>query len=393
MSRNYQLDFFRGMLLVLIAVNHAMTNDNVIRRFTYEFVGHVTAASGFVFLSGLTAGLVYTRKFSEKGTVSIAATAAKRAWLIYRNHLLLLVFTFGLVLLFPSLRASWSDSYDFFTQEPLLSLAMGGMLLHQPQYLDILPMYALFMLWVPVLVRWFHQGFLVPVLLGSLALYLFSTLNEPYHLVEVLHVTADLTIGWFNLLNWQLLFTSGVAFGFLSSRGHLARWQHSRPLLAVAVLVSVTLFLLKNLHIEIPGINMNYLVNRANLGPTRVVNFGALCFIVVFVATRKKHWFTFRPLTYLGRYSLEVFTLHVVLTVLFMPVRLYLNQLYSVRAVHDFYFYPLESLVVFFVIVPALFLAPVLLSPKARKHLKTKLQPAVSPALVEANDPRRGVRK
>jgi hypothetical protein len=54
------------------------------------------------------------------------------------------------------------------------------------------------------------------------------------------------------------------------------------------------------------------LANKGTLGPLRVVNV-ALLFLLVSPAVRAHSgWFTWVPLTFLGRHSLAVFTTHVV---------------------------------------------------------------------------------
>jgi hypothetical protein len=54
------------------------------------------------------------------------------------------------------------------------------------------------------------------------------------------------------------------------------------------------------------------LANKGTLGPLRVVNV-ALLFLLVSIAVRAHSgWFTWAPLTFLGRHSLAVFTTHVV---------------------------------------------------------------------------------
>jgi hypothetical protein len=58
-----QLDTLRGFMLVAIAINHL---DTELRVFTDYVFGFVSTAEGFVFLSGLVAGLVYTRRAAKQ---------------------------------------------------------------------------------------------------------------------------------------------------------------------------------------------------------------------------------------------------------------------------------------------------------------------------------------
>ncbi|MGQ9667208.1 MAG: OpgC domain-containing protein [Anaerolineae bacterium] len=61
------------------------------RRYTHEPVGFVSAAEGVVFLSGLVAGLVYSRVLQEQGPASTAGRASGpiRTLPIPREHCML----------------------------------------------------------------------------------------------------------------------------------------------------------------------------------------------------------------------------------------------------------------------------------------------------------------
>ena len=74
-----------------MVINHLPTE---IRTFTDQSIGIFSAAEGFVFLSGLLAGWVYTRKYRTKGNDGLWAASTDRARSIYRWHVgsLLLAF-------------------------------------------------------------------------------------------------------------------------------------------------------------------------------------------------------------------------------------------------------------------------------------------------------------
>ena len=60
------------------------------KNITYQAFGFMTAAEGFVFLSGLVAGFVYA-KHVIRDRNQLAKRALKRAWVIYAHHVALLV--------------------------------------------------------------------------------------------------------------------------------------------------------------------------------------------------------------------------------------------------------------------------------------------------------------
>jgi hypothetical protein len=61
MKRIIELDGLRGWLLIIIACNHLY--GGYVTQFTREPFGFVSAAEGFVFLSGFVAYLVYARLY------------------------------------------------------------------------------------------------------------------------------------------------------------------------------------------------------------------------------------------------------------------------------------------------------------------------------------------
>src|SRR5690348_354614 len=92
MQREISLDAWRGLMLVDMAVYHL---GGPIAASVRQLFGYVSAAEGFVFLSGVMCGLVYTR-YSRISLREMFERLWRRAWTIYRYHvgvlLILLVF-------------------------------------------------------------------------------------------------------------------------------------------------------------------------------------------------------------------------------------------------------------------------------------------------------------
>src|SRR5688572_23987017 len=149
MNRILQVDFFRGFFLIIIITNHFLSSKNIIFHFTHELIGWITAAEGFVFLSGLTAGIVYSRKLEEKGKDFISLASKKRAWTIYKYHILLFIFISIILVAHPANQQYWLENhteYKLLLENPLKYALLSSSLLFQPTFMDILPMYALFIL-------------------------------------------------------------------------------------------------------------------------------------------------------------------------------------------------------------------------------------------------------
>ncbi len=66
--RDLRLDFFRGVSLILIFIDHIP--ENILSYFTLQAVTFFDAAEVFIFISGFTAALVYGRRLTSKGALS-----------------------------------------------------------------------------------------------------------------------------------------------------------------------------------------------------------------------------------------------------------------------------------------------------------------------------------
>src|ERR1700722_5875082 len=65
--RDLRLDFFRGIALFLIFIDHIP--GNVLSHFTVQSLGFSDAAEIFIFVSGYTAALVYGRALLKRGVL------------------------------------------------------------------------------------------------------------------------------------------------------------------------------------------------------------------------------------------------------------------------------------------------------------------------------------
>ncbi|PIQ22368.1 MAG: hypothetical protein COW65_03550 [Cytophagales bacterium CG18_big_fil_WC_8_21_14_2_50_42_9] len=377
MSRNLQLDFFRGLFLIIITTNHFLSWHNIIHYFTYEFVGWVTAAEGFVFLSGLTAGLVYSRKLVEKGQLFIANAAKKRAWTIYKYHLGLFLLVTIILFSHPIMKDHWFHNYQEFKlifHQPVSAILLSCVLFYQPVYLDILPMYAIYIWLLPFALKYFQRGYQGRVLLVSFLLYIIGSFDLLMPLFDNIKIFDQVDAGFFNLLSWQFLFIVGLFFGHLSYKNKTSSILQNKTLFYCAVAVSITLFILKNTsrHFDFLHFDFEFWTDKGDLRPLRLLNFFALLSVVGYTASKYKHWFTFKPICYLGRYSLEVFALHIILIVLFSPLKEYSNKFFAIKVSNYLHIYPLASLLLLFVLIPALFLAPLLKNTLKERNLKLK---------------------
>ena len=79
-GRDLRFDSLRGLMLVTMTINHLPSS---LRLFTDESMGIFSAAEGFVFISGLLAGIVYTRRLRRDGPEGLRQASVHRAGMIY----------------------------------------------------------------------------------------------------------------------------------------------------------------------------------------------------------------------------------------------------------------------------------------------------------------------
>ena len=220
MKRITQIDCIRGLMLVIMTVDHlqymafSRLSEHTIN-FTYQTFGFVAAVEGFVFLSGLVFGLVYTPKLINDES-NFNRVVWRRWRLIYYYHLGLLLILATLFSI-PWFAQIWSHPWSniaLLHTEPWWSAATGAVFLYQPSYLDILPMYLAFVALSPLVLRMLQQNRAKLLAVLSIACYLAVQIFHPQFVLSASLSDFGFYLGWFELLSWQLLFFGGVWLGF-----------------------------------------------------------------------------------------------------------------------------------------------------------------------------------
>lgn len=296
-----------------MAINHL---DTELRVFTDYVFGFVSTAEGFVFLSGLVAGLVYTRQSMHVTPRDLRQKAWHRAGEIYCYHLCGFVAAFiGVQLLAGLTNAIPFTSPALFFQRPVISILLGALLLYQPGLFDILPLYCGFMMALPAVLAKLRAGRWGAVLAASFGLWLLSQAGLRDHFERWLHGAAPVNLGAFDPLAWQLLFVLGVFFGFHWARATKPLFSFRPAMLALCLIVAVPLWvLLKFQHVP-AGLSMDFvwsLADKTHLAPLRLLNFIILAYLIAAVAVRYPRLFSLRPLAFLGQHSLTVFSVQAI---------------------------------------------------------------------------------
>ena len=88
-GRDLRLDFFRGLALWFIFLDHIP--NNIVSWLTVRNYGFSDATEIFVFISGYTAVIAYSRMMLREGWLRAASRIYRRVWQLYVAHILLFV--------------------------------------------------------------------------------------------------------------------------------------------------------------------------------------------------------------------------------------------------------------------------------------------------------------
>ena len=321
-SRDLRLDFFRGLALILIFVDHIP--ENILSYFTIQAVEFFDAAEVFIFISGYTAALVYGQTLVSQGALYATARILGRAWQLYVAHIFLFVIFIAevsyTVTTFNNPMYNDEMRVGDFLSEPHVAIVKALLLQFQPTFLDILPLYILLLVIFPVVLLGLRLRPLI-VLVPSFLLYLLvqaTNLSVPAY--------PEGHVWYFNPLAWQFVFIAGAALGFPGR--HDRQWSRwARRVLPLAVFFVAAGFALKlswtihGIWDPFPGLLLKELwpVNKNNLSLIRVIPFFAAVAVVAIIIPANTAFLrslAAKPLVLCGQQSLEIFCLGILLSAL-----------------------------------------------------------------------------
>ncbi|ATC65296.1 hypothetical protein CMV30_15815 [Nibricoccus aquaticus] len=318
--RHTHIDTLRGLLLVLMAVNHIPSDLHAV---TDHPFGFMSAAEGFVFMAGLMAGYVYTRKWLRGNFRELFHACTSRTVTIYRWHALALILVFSGLVSIGYLTGTLPLNTPAATLDlPALSFVSALLLIHQPTLFDVLPMYCVLLLATPWLLRiCARPGGYTRLICGSLSLWAAANIFCPQTPFEY----GVINTGAFNLAAWQLLYVTALAFGHrwatrqqTHSPNNSAHPQHllARPSTAVLLgLSAIAALLFCVRHGFIPSglseTSLAAVTNKNNLAPIRLLDTALIIYLSYQLISRHPRAFSWRPLAWIGRASLPVFSIHI----------------------------------------------------------------------------------
>jgi hypothetical protein len=314
-TRDIRLDLFRGLALWFIYIDHIPSN--IVSWLTVRYYGFSDATEIFVFISGYTAVIAYSRMMEQRGWPMAAAHIARRVWQLYVAHILLFVFFVAQIAWVSIARDTPALIEEMelmgLGQNPYQALLETALLKFRPVNLDVLPLYivvlASFVFMLPVVVRW-------PLATAAASLVLYAVvLNRDLNLPAY----PEGKVWFFNPFAWQFVFYLGASAAVLGPRlAVLDRFKVPLVTAALAYLVFsaaiATSWRYNSVAALIPSWvgRIIYPIDKTNIDVLRVVHFLAIAYLVrlaVPASARFLRWRILEPIRRCGEHSLQIFCL------------------------------------------------------------------------------------
>jgi hypothetical protein len=317
---DYRIDFFRGLSLIFIFINHIP--GNAFTLLTSRTFALFDSAEVFMFLAGYSAAIAYyglvplgLQAFARK------TLGRARAIFIYHVALVVLIMTAVYILSSTGMKTDYEVFLDKIADEPIQAILGMPTLAFQAPLLDILPMYIVVMLLAPFLI-WLRVQSELALLTASGLMWMFAARFFP----AIPTVTYD--VNWmFNPFCWQFLFAIGLMFGWRTrtEMPPVAAGEARRVLdLCCGLFVFFSALVLMTITFEsIDDAASNRLramyfsLNKQSLDLWRVVGLLASAYLVARLISKRAPWFAVRPARWVcaaGSVSLPIFALTIVLS-------------------------------------------------------------------------------
>lgn len=313
-GRNTVIDFWRGFALLTIFVNHVP--GLFLGAYTYRNFGVSDAAELFVLLAGVSAAFAYLKPYAPGARLRTIARILMRAFHLYAAHLALVLVAVavvgGFVVLTGDTRVLDWYHLDVLAALPVEALVGVALLTFQPAYLNILPLYVVLLLTLPLLVPLMRRSLLLG-LGAAAALYLAAQL---FPLAPPVWPNDG---RWqFNPFAWLLLFACGLAVGVMM-QAHRRIASRALDILAPIYLFACALWAMAGYPFTldlspVPAFVWDF--DKANLTLPRLLHVLALAYCVsrLRLADRLAMSVPARPLVLMGRQALAVFCVGTVLS-------------------------------------------------------------------------------
>jgi hypothetical protein len=290
-TRDIRLDFFRGLAMFIILAAH--TPRNFVTSWIPARWGFSDATEIFVFCSGMASAIAFGRTFDRAGWRLGSARVGYRVWQVYWAHL-------GLFFAVATLMAAIDHFGDFdkvyigslnlwkFFADPGPQLVGLFTLTYVPNYFDILPMYMVILVMMPLMVA-LSRVSVWAVFAVMAAIWLFAQRSVLDSLGMI-----DLHLGFpaepwsdrkwfFNPFGWHLVFFTGFAL----MRGWIPKPPVNKALIALALVIVLANVPLSHIGMREFGFDWardwrianSGLLNKSDFGILRYVHFLSLAYL------------------------------------------------------------------------------------------------------------------
>lgn len=340
-NRLVEIDFFRGLALLVIFWNHLqwLLQEGFPLRY-----GFSDAAAVFVFLSGYVSGLVYWKAYIRQGFRGAMEKAWKRSGQLYLAHLASLFVLLGIGTFMPvrSLPDPLLAFLHTLEENPFGFIGSVMTLRYFPPLFDILPLYIVLLLAVPVVLLVIERDWRI-LIAGSLLLW---GATQAFPALDIRWFSTSWT---FNPLSWFFLFALAMTLG-IKRLDQSLRIPVKGPYIALALCLIVYAFcdlttvneLLQRIGIVTETTAVLFpspfpLVEKLTMEPAYLVHFLSLAYVVS-ICSPHLQWLgnneLTKPVVLTGQNSLVLFSAGIALVYLFSSVMI----LYEFNSVVLFFF-------------------------------------------------------
>jgi hypothetical protein len=317
------IDFWRGVALLMIFINHIPGNA-----FSYITLRNYTisdAAELFVFLAGWSLSYATGGPHHPEPWLRTLLRLLSRAIEIYRAQLVITILALAFLasvalLLEDPLFLEWHNAASIF-YDPVRAIIGTVLLTHQLGYFNILPLYVALLLFAPFIIPLARRSPWAAAAV-SIAIYIFTL------------VTWTIPPNWpaeerwyFNPFSWQLLLVLGFLSAELSRSSPTFKRIVARLVpfawVALAIGAFVTLNQLWPDPMRVPEPQLFFLFDKTYLSPVRVLSLVSI--VIAFHGVYKYIERPLGPITSLmcayGRNSLAVFCVGSLLSLIGQVIR------------------------------------------------------------------------
>jgi len=323
-GRDFRLDFLRGLLIVIMVVDH-VSDKSYLYLITSGGKFFTSAAEGFFLISGLVTGLVYQKVIQRNGLFEGIKKSFKRLGTIYLITISLSFF----ILIINTIFSVYTES-QYFINHSFDQVKNILLFVTQYDYSNILVVYTLFFLFLPLVLSLLYSRKTIWVCLISVLVYVIHLVFPNFHFLPFksfmdfsgaqLFFVIGIVLGYHHVLekiqkriNRKFLVISGGLFFVLVIIWSLITAQNKLPTIFISPDMS--------LHIQ-------QFFDKANVGLGRFfasfVVFGFLYGLLTlkWQSSNRLFGWLFIPL---GQNSLFAYSLHVIIIMVVKIISMFLQ--------------------------------------------------------------------